>query len=83
MSLLFSFYLEEARIVRVGVEVKGEDMDFAFSVFWVTVLDRDARDLEVAVIADLQNDAISGLEKRRVSLKYLTQNREMKGWLMA
>jgi hypothetical protein len=63
--------------------VKGEDMDFAFSVFWVTVLDRDARDLEVAVIADLQNDAISGLEKRRVSLKYLTQNREMKGWLMA
>jgi hypothetical protein len=33
MSLLFSFYLEEARIVRVGVEVKGEDMDFAFSVF--------------------------------------------------
>lgn len=42
-------------------------------------MDRDARDLEVAVIADLQNDAISGLEKRRVSLKYLTQNREMKG----
>ena len=59
----YIIYLEVARIVRVGVEVNGEDMDFAFSVFWPAVLDRDARDLVVDVIADLQNDAISGFSR--------------------
>ncbi|KAB5541436.1 hypothetical protein DKX38_014410 [Salix brachista] len=44
-----------------------EDIDADMSL-WITVLDRDAKDLEVAVIADLQNDAISGLEKQRVVL---------------
>lgn len=40
------------------VEEKGEDMEAGFRDFAVTVLERAAMDLEPAIRADLQKEAI-------------------------
>ena len=54
-------YLEAQGRALVDGEEKGEDMGFGVRLFKVRVLDREARDLEPAIIADLQNDAISSV----------------------
>ena len=56
-----SKYLEAQGRDLVDGDEKGEDMAFPVRLFKVTVLDREAIDLEPAVIAALQNDAISQL----------------------
>ncbi|XWS54913.1 hypothetical protein CRYUN_Cryun10bG0130200 [Craigia yunnanensis] len=54
-------YLEAQGRALVDGEEKGEDMGFRVRLFKVRVLDRETRDLEPAIIADLQNDAISSV----------------------
>lgn len=57
--ILWKYINLEARGRGPADEEKEEKIDFALRVDWDVVLERAARDLEPAAIADLQNEAIS------------------------
>lgn len=57
--ILWKYINLEARGRGLADEEKEEKIDFALRVDWDVVLERAARDLEPATIADLQNEAIS------------------------